>query len=109
MYGKPPTPLPDPHERNVNVRPVNVHYYTKILYSVDGCITNEIFAFVSWFFPHPERYNLGKPTELWCQTIFEPVDYTRSFVPLRNLICRCAHGTKVHQDEHLLVVVPLAE
>lgn len=42
LYGKPPTPLPDPYESNINVRPVNVHYYTKICFSIDGIITDDI-------------------------------------------------------------------
>ena len=110
VHGKQPTPLPDPHERNANIHPVNVHYYAEILYSVDGATTQtSVLAFVSWFLPHPQRHTMGAPTELWCQSIFEPVGYSCSFVPLKNIVCRCAHGTKLHQHEHLLVVVPLVE
>jgi hypothetical protein len=64
LYGQPPTPLPDPHELNSNIRPVNVHHYAKVIYSVNGVPTHDVLAFVSWIFPHPERYSLGKPTEL---------------------------------------------
>ena len=109
IYGKQPTPLPDPYEQHSNICPVNVHYYAKVTYTVDDVISYDILAFVSWFFPHPQRYALGKPMELWCRSIFEPVNYSCSFVPLQNIICRCAHGIKLHQHEHLLLVVPLAE
>jgi hypothetical protein len=109
IYGLPPTSLPNPEERNANIRPVNVHYYAKVVYSVNGNTMDDIFALVSWFFPHPSRYSMGKPSELWCRSIFEPVNFMSSFVPIRNVTCRCAHGTKLHENEHLLVVIPLAE
>lgn len=109
IYGKPPTTLPGAGERNANTRPVNVHYYANIIYSVDDSNHDAVLAFVSWFFPHPHRYALGKPAELWCKSIFEPLDYSCSFVPIKNIQCRCAHGIKEYQDEDLLVVIPLVE
>jgi hypothetical protein len=97
LYGKPPTSLVDPYKPNVNIRPVNVHHYAKISYSVDDTNTSDVLALVSWFFPHPHRYNLGKPVELWCKSIFEPVNCMCSFVPIKNLFSRCAHGIKLHR------------
>lgn len=109
IYGRPPTPLPDPHERNANIRPVNIHYYAKITYSANGCFYDQILALVSWFFPYPHRYALGKPAELWCKSIFEPVNFACSFIPIVNIYSRCAHGNKLYQDENLLAIVPLVE
>lgn len=109
VYGNPPTTLPGPHDRNANIRPVNVHYYAKILYSVDDSTDEIILAFVSWFFPHPHHYALGKPVELWCKSIFEPLDFSCLFVPLQNIHCRCAYGVKEYQDEHPLAIIPLVE
>ena len=63
---------------------------------------------VSWFSPHPDRYVLGKPVELWCPTLFGSFGL-QSFVPIQNIHCRCAHGLKEWHDERLLVVVPIIE
>lgn len=109
MYGKPPTTLPGPHDLNDNIRPINVHYYAKVLYSIADSPRDIILAFVSWFFPHPHRYSMGKPTELWCNSMFESLNYSCSFIPLQNIHCRCAYTVMKYQEEHLLVVIPLVE
>lgn len=67
-----------------------------------------IFAYVSWFVPHRERYAFGKPVELWYSEKFES-DGMYTFLPIDHIVCRCAHGTRIYHDERLLAVVPLVE
>lgn len=106
LFGAPPTQLPDSDRPMANERPVNIHYYLKT--TVSGSNSDLILASVSWFYPHPDRWTLGKPAQLWCSNMFESFGMY-SFLPLSHLICRCAHGTKLMKDEQLLVVVPLVE
>lgn len=112
IYGSPPTTLPNSTDLNKNCRPVNIHHFIKVLYTIgEAESTNykeEVLAFVSWFYPHPERYALGKPAEIWCNSMFESFG-PHSFLPLKNILSRCGHGTKVHNDESVIVVVPLVE
>lgn len=108
LFGSPPTRLPDQNSPTANERPVNVHYYVKATFSSETQSNSLILANVSWFFPHPERCTLGKPVQLWCSNMFESCG-THSFLPLDHLICRCAHGIKIFNDEPLLLVVPLVE
>ena len=81
-----------------------MQYYAKIAYTVNDSVSHSIFAFVSWLLPHPDRYALGRPVELWCNSFGAD-----SFVPLQNILCRCGHGSKLHNGENLMAIVPLVE
>ena len=111
-YGSPPTTLPEvTSQACYNERPVNVHHYMTISCTFSSaerqdCHQFWTLAFVSWFEPHPLRYKIGKPAELWCRTLFESFGI-HSFVPLNLLLSRCAHGPYHINSESLMVVVPL--
>lgn len=107
LFGTPLTQLPDNESATANERPVNIHYYLKATFSN----TNDkslVLAYVSWPYPHPDRNKIGKPAQLWCSNMNESFG-VHSFLPLKCIICRCAHGLKKIQDEELLIVVPLVE
>jgi hypothetical protein len=109
LYGKTPTTFPNyTLETASNVRPVDAHFYVEASFLVDGVLSVLLLAHVSWLFPHSDRYTMGKPTELWCRRKFEQ-DGIHSFVPLEYLLCRCAHGMVVHNNENLTVIIPLVE
>lgn len=104
-YGNPPTELPEPSEPRSNIRPVRLHNYLKVNYSVNSEPSSLILAFVSWMKPHQLRYHIGKPAELW-RDRFE-VFGMHSFIPIHSIICHCAYGTFCYNDEDLVVVIPL--
>jgi len=112
LYGPPPTSLPTASGMvNSNHRPVKVHHFLKATFFDTGACPNQLLlAQVSWFFPFPDRFAVGKPAELWCTNMFESFG-KHSFVPLQssNLVCRCAYGPMEYHDESLLVIVPLVE
>lgn len=108
LYGELPTPLPHSTFLASNVRPVNVHYFMKVSFTIGMSTDSFLFARVPWFYPHLDCHALGKPAELWCHTLFESFGL-HSFVPVDRLSYHCAHGVKVYHDEPLLVVVPLVE
>ena len=102
LYGNPSTSLLG------STRPINIHYFIKVLYTVNDITSSSLYAYATWFFPHPDRNAYGKPVELWCHNFYEPFGM-HSFVPVDDLTCRCAHGTFKHHDENVLLVVPLVE
>lgn len=107
VFGAPPTRLPD--TINANERPVNVQYYLRASFSRSEEDVDALFlASVLWYFPHPEQSAIGKPAQVCCKNMFESFG-VHSFLPLPNLICRCAHGTMLVSDEQVLLVVPLVE
>ena len=119
VYGSPPTSLPDAGMPHANARPVNVHCYLKVMFTItdNSCSETQsshpdslLLAYVSWLFPHPARHFLGKPAQLWCSNLYETFGM-HSFVPLNSkyLQCRCAHGPYEHNEESLIVIVPLVE
>ena len=108
LYGTPPTTLPEPHQPNSHFRPVYVHYFVKAFFVVDDVQSSLILVYVSWLFPHPQRYALGKPCEIWCNAMYESFG-VHSFVPLNNVVCRCAHGVMEYNGENVRLVVPLVE
>ena len=68
----------------------------------------ETFAVASWFLPHPNRYKLGKPANIWCKSVFE-VGGDHSFVPCSLIESRCAYSFRRIEelDECVLVVVAI--
>lgn len=107
LYGTALTTLPDSDRLESNIRPVNVHYYIKSTFVVNDTPFSLCFAYVSWLFPHPKQYFLGKPVELWCN--MQESFGLHSFIPLDTILCRCGYGTRLHDGENLLVVVSLVE
>ena len=85
-YGPPPTTLPEVTSKTCcNVRPVNIHHYMTISCTFSSaekqdCRHDQFWtlAFVSWFEPHPSRYKIGKPAELWCRTLLECIHLCHS-------------------------------
>ena len=108
-YGTPPTPLANSLlESSSNTRPIDAHYYVEASFLVNEEISSLFLAHVSWMYPHSERYTIGKPVELWCRRKYEAFGI-HSFVPLDSILCRCAHGMIVHNEENLCVAIPLVE
>ena len=114
LYGPPLSSVPVSFSNDPNTRPINIHYFAKILYttsSVDEICTTEhhqTFAYCSWFFPHPARHNLGKPVEIWCNSVYE-ASGIHTFIPLNNIVSRCAHSVRMHNGEQVKLIVPLPE
>lgn len=90
-------------------RPANIHYFIRASLTMSNQCTEYLtLAFVSWFSPHPSRHNLGKPAELWCSQLYEPQGI-HSFVQIKDILSRCAHGIRQHHGENVIIVVPLVE
>ena len=110
LFGSPPTVLPNVFLHPMsNERPVNVHYHVTVssLYlSADHkkCQKDWDLAYVSWFSPHPECYDIiSQPAKIWCANLVESYGM-HSFVPSELLLSRCAHGKQVINNESVLVV-----
>lgn len=110
LYGQPPTALPSDTSTTLSsLRPVKVHRYIKATFSETGNSPSElILAQVSWFYPLQARHAIGKPAELWCKDMFENFG-VHTFVPLSNLVHRCAYGPFLYQSNSALVTIPLVE
>ena len=105
-YGNMPTEMPEAYTPGSNVRPVMVHYYSKVFFSVGTTKNTQIFAYVSWLLPPSQRYHIGKPAELWFNGHYEGPGI-HSFVPIDFIGARRAYGNFCHGEETLTVVMPL--
>lgn len=116
IFGRPPSRLPQPdiQNRDEHVRPIEIHHFASIsyTYTVDGTEidSSETFAVASWFSPHPNRYKLGKPADIWCKSVFE-ISGPHSFVPYYLIKSRCAYVfNRIDElDECVLIVVGIIE
>lgn len=48
LYGEPPTPLPS-SIHVTELRPINIHYFMKVSYTIDNNFVTKLFAHSSWF------------------------------------------------------------
>lgn len=113
LYGQPPTALPLDSSSSAGLssvhRPVKVHRYIKATFSETGNFPSElILAQVSWLYPLQHRFAIGKPAELWCRDMFENFGI-HAFVPVSNLVHRCAYAPFLYQSNSALVIIPLVE
>ena len=117
IFGRPRSQLPRPdiQDANEHIRPIEISYFATIsyIYNIDGVEKDgsETFAIASWFLPHPNRYILGKPADIWCKSVFE-ISGPHSFVPYFLIKSRCAYVFKKLdelQDESVLIVVGIVE
>ena len=114
VFGTPPSRLPQPiiQDKDEHIRPIEISYFATITYTIEDDENNfsETFAVASWFSPHPSRYELGKPADIWCKSLFE-VSGPHSFVPYSFIKSRCAYiFTRIEVlDECVLIVVPIIE
>ena len=106
LFGSPPTPL----FYDVQLRPVKIHYFAKVSFTLDksSTCTSCIFAVVSWYCQHPLFNRIGKPAEIWNCDTFEN-NGRHYFVPLNCLISRCAYCIQKHFGQPALAVVPIVE
>ena len=108
IFGSSPTSIPDSYLPTTNIRPVDVKYYFNATFTTEATTCSLTFAHVLWLLPHPQRYAIGKPAELWQNGLYE-CGGLHSFVPIDHLICHCAHGVMQYSNKALMVVVPIVE
>ena len=111
IFGPSPTSLTCTrlvNPEDTTLRPVRIEYFVKMSYTVNDIADNMCLVVVSWFQPHPCRFEIGKPAQVWCHQLFE-VHGVHSFLPVDDLRCRCVHSVIKLHDENVLVVVPLVE
>ena len=69
-----------------NVQSVTCLYYAVHRFfpvaSSDPVLT--VLAQVRWPQPHPDRYSMGKPVEVWCPNLFESSN-CGAFLPVENM------------------------
>ena len=78
--------------RDSNCRPVKIHHYAKISYRIDTSVSYLVVAVASWYYPHPDYSKVGKPVQVWCDSMFESVGI-HTFIPLNFLVnwSMCSH------------------
>jgi len=108
LFGSPPTPLSESYLPTANIRPVEIKHYLKVSFTLMETTTSMTFANVLWLLPHPHRYSIGKPAELWHNGLYEHSG-SHKFLPVDLLTFRCAHGLMDYDHETLRVVVPIIE
>jgi len=67
-------------------------------------------ASIHWLSEHEHRQWFSHPVEVW--RVFSPCVGSSCFIPVSNIVCRCAHLTETIQfnrilEENVTIVVPL--
>lgn len=66
-------------------------------------------ASVNWLLPHQYRYWFGVPIEVW--QVYNLRHYPDAYVPVTNLLCRCAHITEKVTfgcvEDTVTIIVPI--
>ena len=108
IFGPFPTPLYNQLERNSSFRPVKIHHFGSVSFSVGDEVSNLPIAVCSWYLPHQQFGRIGKPVQIWCADKFEHPSYY-CFVPIHLIKQHCSYSKICINDEWLLQLIPLIE
>ena len=98
--------VPDSTYPNSKFRPVKIHHYLKVSLCFEEKIENICLASVQWLKPHLDKNALGNPAQIWTNNNFE-IGTKYAFIPIDCLECRCSYFEKTHNNDSVLIVVPL--
>ena len=106
-------PAPSDHDESTHpdntLRPVHVKNYIKVSYNLrDSKQDHLLLAVVSWLLPHPMKYEIGNPAQVWHHNLYESGGVS-SFVPVQYLRSRCCHCVTTVRGTSVMVIVPLVE
>ena len=69
---------------------------------------NVTLACINWLQPHQHKDWYGAPVEVW--RVFNPSPHTDAYIPITNVLCRCAYVTETvtfgHVEETVTIVIP---
>ena len=109
LFGPPPSVLPNQQHPTANNRPIEIHFFAKVSFSVGNSpdVSSFVIAHVSWFKPHPDRQPIGKPAKVWCNSLYELFGNHS----IEYILCRCSSSKKVinSTSETVRVIVLLIE
>lgn len=108
LYGNPPTAIPDPDHPDSKIRPVKIEFFTKVPFTIKGCIDHLFIAVVSWYSPHSNHNIFGKPVKVWHSDQFEEQG-VHTYLPITKIVSHCAYCMRIIEDEILLLTIPLIE
>ena len=93
-------------QRVQTLRPVQIQYFAIHRLIRDESSAVIVLAAVLWPQPHPERFCIGKPVELWSLDLFETASKNR-FIPVERLSSPLLTSESKVNNEHLLVTIPV--
>ena len=112
VLATPPFPFTtsNTNEFEGNLRPAQIHYfiYHSIILPNSETPKAHILAQTSWPMVHPQRFIFGKPVEVWCNGIDEPLS-DNSFLPVNAISSRIIFGVDEVLNENVLVIIPVIE
>ena len=98
----PPTTFYDPAVHAAKIEHFVIHSVT----IDEGVTIIHGFAVVDWLLCHPLRHIIGKPFQIWCNSVHECSP--RNFIiPLENISSIALTANYVVQNESILVTIPL--
>ena len=114
---KPVAPFPSCSNISTNdgSRPIEIQYFIKHTLQVPQPPTatnppgheTHVFVIGKWLMYHPEHRCMGKPVQVWCKSLYEPVMNT--VIPLKNLTAHVISAVECIAGESVLVVIPFCE
>ena len=63
-------------------------------------------ACCSWPMVHPERHLIGKPVEVWCKELYEPLSIN-TIIPVSAITNQVIISVDYVSEEQVLIVIPL--
>ena len=72
-------------------RPVYVEYFAVHTFHMENEVFTNNLARVKWLKCHPNRYEWGKPLQIWYKDDFEPDDSYGCFIPVNHLSKHCVY------------------
>lgn len=93
-------------------RPAQIHHFLQhsLVLPNSKEPKSHILAQVTWPMVHPQRFLFGKPVEVWCNNLNEPI-VDNTFLPVGAIANRIIYSIDELEVSHerVLIVIPLVD
>lgn len=108
------TPMfPFANQLTTSARPAHIQYLINHTFTIPSTSAShqdksvrQVFAVVKWPQVHPQQEIMGKPVQVWCHSLYEPIIDNR-FLPIENISSRVIIAIDKLNEEKFIVVIPL--
>ena len=90
--------------------PAQIHHFLQhsLILPNSKKTRTHLLAHVTWPMVHPQRFLFGKPVEVWCNDLDEPV-VDNSFLPVSAISSRLIYSIDKVSHECVLVIIPIID
>jgi len=103
--------FPFANQLTTSAHPAHIQYFINHTFTIPSTSAShqdksvrQVFAVVKWPQVHPQQEIMGKPVQVWCHSLYEPIIDNR-FLPIENISSCVIIAVDKLNEEKVIVVI----